>query len=264
MRITDLTEDMKELYFVCLDDWSDEFNDAGDYKVRWYEKMKDRGLRVKVSLDDSGEIGGLIQYAPIEHSFVDGKDLYFVYCIWVHGHKKGRGNFQGKGMGKALLEAAEQDVNELGAKGLAVWGIPFPFWMKASWFKKQGYQQVDKNGLLGERLLWKKFKEDAEPPRLIKDKKKPQLSAGRVTVTAFRNGWCPVQNIMCERAKRACAEIGDKAVYQEIETFEKESIFKWGCSDVLYVDDKRINNGPPLSYEKIKKKIEKKAKGLPR
>ena len=68
----------------------------------------------------------MIQYVPIEEAFVDGQGLYFVHCIWVHGHKQGRGNFQKKGMGTALLEAAEQDARELGAKGMAAWGMAPP------------------------------------------------------------------------------------------------------------------------------------------
>ena len=57
-----------------------------------------------------GQVGGMIQYGPIKHSFASGNDLYFIYCIWVHGYKQGRGDFQKKEMGKALLRAAEDDA----------------------------------------------------------------------------------------------------------------------------------------------------------
>ena len=124
MKVIDLTEDHKQLYFVCLEDWSEEIKEAGGHKEAWYNKMKDKGLRVKLAVDDNGEVGGMIQYIPTEHSFVEGKDLYFINCIWVHGYKKGRGNFQKKGMGKALLHAAETDVEARGAKGMVAWGIP--------------------------------------------------------------------------------------------------------------------------------------------
>ncbi len=73
----------------------------------------------KLAVDERGVVGGMIQYLPIEQSTVDGSGLYFIPCIWVYGHKQGRGNFQGHGMGSALLEAAEADVRTLGAKGLA-------------------------------------------------------------------------------------------------------------------------------------------------
>ncbi len=121
-------------------------------------------------MDANGEVGGMIQYIPVEQSFVAGNDLYFIYCIWVHGHKKGRGNFQKKGMGKTLLHAAEADAKDRGAKGMAAWGIPLPFWMKASWFKKQGYTRVDKQqGILGPVLMWQPFTDNAIPPKWIRN-----------------------------------------------------------------------------------------------
>ena len=43
-----------------------------------------------LTVDDNGKVGGMIQYIPIEHSFAEGKDLYFMNCILVHGYKKGR------------------------------------------------------------------------------------------------------------------------------------------------------------------------------
>ncbi|MHB8124257.1 MAG: GNAT family N-acetyltransferase [Desulfitobacteriaceae bacterium] len=140
MIIDELIPEHEKLYCMCLEDWSEEMKEAGDHKEKWYCSMKDQGLRVKLARDNSGEIGGMIQYIPIEYSFVEGKDLYFVNCIWVHGHKQERGNFQKKGLGKALLAAAEDDVKALGAKGIVVWGLILPFFMKASWFKKQGYK----------------------------------------------------------------------------------------------------------------------------
>ncbi len=262
MKIIDLADEYQKLYFVCLEDWSDEMKEAGDHKENWYHKMKDKGLRVKLALDDSGEVGGMIQYTPIEHSFVEGNDLYLVNCIWVHGHKKGRGNFQKKGMGRALLQAAEEDVRARGAKGIAAWGIPLPFWMKASWFRKQGYAKVDEQGFLGQVLLWKPFTSEAIPPKWIEQKKRPETMPGKVAVTAFLNGWCPAQNLVFERAKRAAAEFGDKVVFQEINTFDREKFLEWGITDALFIDDKQVRTGPPPSYEKIKKIIAKRVKKL--
>jgi len=262
MKVIDLTNDHKQLYFVCLEDWSEEIKEGGNHKEVWYNKMQDKGLRVKLAVDDNGEVGGMIQYVPIEHSFVEGKDLYFINCIWVHGYKEGIGNFQKKGMGKALLQVAETDANTKGAKGMVAWGIPLPFWMKASWFKKQGYNKVDKQGILGSVLLWKPFADDATPPKWIKQKKKPETSPGKVTVTAFLNGWCPAQNMVFERAKRAASEFGDKVVFREIVTFDREVFLEWGISDGLFIDDKQVRTGPPPSYEKIKKLLAKRVKKL--
>jgi GNAT superfamily N-acetyltransferase len=261
MDIIDLRDEHKLLYFACLEDWSEEIREAGDHKARWYEKMKDRGLSVKLALDDRGEVGGMIQYLPIELSpGAEGKDLYYILCIWVHGHKKGRGNFQKRGMGKALLRAAEEDAKERGAKGMVAWGMAIPVFMRASWFKKHGYKPADKVGM--QVLLWKPFHEDARPPRWNRLKKAPETSPGKVTVTALLNGWCPAMNMTMERAKRAAAELGERVVFKSVDTFSREVILDWGTSDALFIDKKQVRYGPPPPYVKIKKKIAKRLKGV--
>ena len=262
MKIIDLADEYEQLYFVCLEDWSEEMKEAGEHKQVWYNKMKDKGLRVKLALDDSGQVGGMIQYVPIAYASAEGKDLYFIKCIWIHGYKEGRGNFQKKGMGKALLQAAENDAKTKGAKGIVAWGIPLPFWMKASWFRKQGYIKVDKQGLLGSVLLWKPFTNNAIPPKWIKQKKRPETIPGKVVVTAFLNGWCPAQNLVFERAKRAASEFGDKVVFWKIDTFDRESLLEWGIDDALFIDNKQVRTGPPPSYEKIRKIMAKRVRKL--
>ena len=53
VRIENLTEQHLASYLVCLEDWSNEMDEAGDHKAHWYEKAKDEGLRVKLALDDA-------------------------------------------------------------------------------------------------------------------------------------------------------------------------------------------------------------------
>ena len=260
--VIDLTDKHAPLYFMCLEEWSPDIREAGDHKQVWYERMLDKDVRVKLALDERGEVGGMIQYLPIEHSFVEGSGLYFVMCIWVHGHKQGRGNFQGHGMGTALIEAAENDAKERGAKGIAAWGISMPFWMKASWFRKRGFKKVDKQGMLV--LLWKPFTNDAVPPKLLKEKKRPETQPGKVTVTSFKNGWCPAQNLTYERGKRAAHDAGDPVVFREIDTSDRSVMLDWGICDALFIDGKQVRNGPPPTYEKIREAIGKRVRKLRR
>jgi len=193
MKIIDLAPEHEEIYCQCLEEWSDEIKEAGNHKRQWYERAKNDGLRVKLALDDKGTVGGMIQYLPVEHSPAEGAGLYFILCIWVHGHKQGRGNFQKKGMGAALLAAAEADAKELGAKGMAAWGVALPFWMRASWFRKHGYKKADKLGMMA--LVWKPFGAEAKAPTWIRPQKKPQPEAGKVVVTGLLNGWCPAMGV---------------------------------------------------------------------
>lgn len=255
MKIIDLLDEHKPLYFICLEDWSGEMKDAGNHKEQWYTVMKEKGLRVKLALDDNGIIGGMIQYLPIEYSSAEGKDLYFINCIWVHGYKHGRGNYQKQGYGKALIQAAEEDAKNLGAKGIVAWGMSLPFWMKASWFKKQGYEKVDKESV--RVLLWKTFTDDAVPPKWIKQKKTPNPIFGKTSVVSFMNGWCPAQNMVFERAKKAASEFGDKVEFKAFHTSDREVFLEWGIGDGLFINGKQIRTGPPPSYDTIKKKIAK-------
>ncbi|MFH1807583.1 MAG: hypothetical protein ABIJ09_02470 [Pseudomonadota bacterium] len=262
MQVVDVPDDKKDLLCLCLEDWSDDAKEAGPKRREWLDRCQaQHGLRAKLALDDDGIEGGMIQYGPIEHSHVDGSELYFIYCIHVHGYKQGRGNFQKHGMGKALLAAAEKDARLLGAKGMAAWGVCLPFWMKASWFKKHGYRKADRQGLAV--LLWKSFDDDARPPRwLLKTGKQPEAVPGTVNVMAFSRGWCLAQNLVYERAKRAAAEFGEKVTFREIDTSTRGAVAEWGVADAVFVDGKNLQKGPPPSYEAIRKTIAKRVARL--
>ena len=219
MKIVDINPETENHYLCCLEEWSDDMKEAGDQKQKWYNKMKEKGLKIKYALDENNVIGGMIQYIPIELSMFEGKDLYVILCIWVHGHKQGRGDFRKRGMGKALLMAAEEDARQLGTNGLVTWGLMIPVFMRASWFKKQGYRVADKSGIM--RLMWKPFNENAVTPRFRKPVKKPGKGIDKVNLTLFRNGWCQSMNITSERAKRAALDFPGKIEINEFDTTDR-------------------------------------------
>jgi GNAT superfamily N-acetyltransferase len=258
MQVIDLATEHEEIYCQCLEEWSGEIREAGNHKRDWYAAAKGKGLRVKLAVDDKGTVAGMIQYLPVEQSPASGSGLYFILCVWVHGHKQGRGNFQKRGMGTALLEAAEADAQALGASGMAAWGVVLPFWMRASWFRKHGYKKADKQGMMA--LMWKPFTADAAAPAWIRPKKKPQPEKGKVVVTGFLNGWCPAMSMVHERARRAAAELGGGVEFREIRTDARDVFLEWGMGDALFVDGKEVRNGPPPKYEKIRKKIARQLK----
>lgn len=260
MKIIDLNIKYKIPYFCCLEEYSNEMRDSGDFKENWYNKIKSKGLRVKLALDDNNSLGGMIQYFPIEYSAAEGENIFFIGCIWVHGHKKGRGDFQKKGMGKALLVAAEKDAKKLGANGIAAWGISLPFWMKASWFKRNGYKKVD--NFKGRILLFKPFTQNAISPKWLKRKKTPQLTVGKVTITVLISGWCTGLNITYKRIKQVAQMFKDQVVYNEINTFDKKIRDEWGLQSAFFINDKQIIFGAPLTKKKIIKLIKKNLKKI--
>ncbi len=262
IQILDLAPAHEPLYFVCLEDWPGaDLADAGDHKRRWYEWARHRGLRVKLALDGDGQVGGMIQYLPIEHAPASGRDLHFILCIWVHGHRQGRGDRRGRGLGTALLEAAEADARALGSKGMAAWGLALPIWMRAGWFRRHGYAKADRKGLAA--LVWKPFAADAVAPRWLADTgKRPAPAPGRVAVTACTSGWCPAQNLAFERARRAAARHGEKVVVTMVDTKDRAVLEAWGRSDALFVDGREVRTGPPPSEEKLARLIGKRVARL--
>lgn len=259
MEIRDLSEEYHQQYFCCLEPWSEEMKEAGDHKRRWFDEMSGKGLRVKIAIED-GDACGMIQYLPVEYSRALGVNLYFIDCIWVHGHRKGIGNRQKRGIGKALLRAAEEDAEILGAGGMVAWGLSIPVWMKASWYRKRGYQEADRNGMMV--LVWKPFRHDVSPPSWLRQRKEPGTTEGKVKVMSFINGWCQMQSIISERARRASEEFGDKVEFVEIDTSDPSVLGEWGISDGLYIDGSLIRTGPPPSYRKIRKKIARRVRRL--
>ena len=217
---------------------------------------------MKLALDGDGEVGGMIQYLPIEHAPAMGRDLHFILCIWVHGHREGRGDRRGHGLGTALLEAAEADARALGSKGMAAWGMALPVWMRASWFRHHGYRTADRQGLSS--LVWKPFTPGAVAPRWLPvSGRRPEPVPGKVVVTACLTGWCPAQNLAYERARRAAEAYGDQVEVRLVDTGVRSTLEAWGYSDALFVDGRPVRTGPPPSQEKLVRLIGKRVARLP-
>jgi GNAT superfamily N-acetyltransferase len=262
IRVVGLAPEHEPLYFVCLEDWpGSDLADAGDHKARWYQRARHLGLRVKLALDADGAVGGMIQYLPIEHAPALGHDLHFILCVWVHGHRQGRGDRRGHGLGTALLEAAEADARALGSKGMAAWGLALPIWMRASWFRRHGYRKAERRGLSA--LVWKPFSPDAVAPRwLLETGRRPDPAPGKVAVTGCLSGWCPAQNLAFERARRAAAPHGDKVEVRLVDTGDRATLEAWGQSDALFVDDRQVRTGPPPSQEKLARLVARRVARL--
>jgi N-acetylglutamate synthase-like GNAT family acetyltransferase len=256
MKIIDISPEHEHKFFCCLEEWSEEMKEAGDHKQRWYKYMEDKGLRVKLAQDDQEVIAGMIQYVPIEYSMFEGEGLYVMLCIWVHGYKDGIGNYQKRGMGTALLKAAEEDCRQLGADGLVTWGMALPVFMQASWFKKQGYRVIGKEGIM--RLLWKPFVENARPPEFMKRRKQPGRGKDKINISVFKTGWCPAMNIVYERTLRASGDFNDKVDVNLYDTTDRRIVEEWGITDGLFIGGKEVGTGPPPSYKKIRKKIKRR------
>jgi hypothetical protein len=163
---------------------------------------------------------------------------------------------QNRGIGKQLLQNAEQDARELGADGIAAWELGVPQWMPTSWFQKNGYLEVDR--LQYDALVWKPFTDNAHPPRWLRPKKLPQPVPGQITVTAFVTHWCPELS-SAYIAEKVANEMGIYVAFRLIDTTDPDVLQEWGIESALYIDSECIYAGltdfPPPDYGAIKTKI---------
>ena len=258
VRVVDLPDRHLWSFLVCLEDWSPDMADVLDHKARWYAMARHEGLRVKLAVDRDDRPLGMIQYVPIEMSPAEGEGLYVILCIWVHGSRRGIGDVQGRGVGTALLDAAEEDARSLGAQGMAAWGLRLPVWMRSAWFKKHGYRPVDRLGV--RELVWKPFVDGAREPRWVPEKPVPDGEPGKVNVIAFDGGWCPAANLVYERARRAAEDLGPEVSFTTIDTTDREVFLRCGRSNQVLVDGRPLQRGAPPSYRAVRRRIGRKLK----
>ena len=250
-------------YCSCLEEWSPEIKEAGDLKYHWYEQMKEKGLGVLIAKNPRNEHVGMIQYLPSEYTNVQAENTYHVFCTWVHAYKgKGVGDQRNQGIGKALLKAAEADIRSRNAAGITAWGLGIPVWMKASWYRKQGYVKTDKNGMAV--LMWKPLRGDAPKPVWRKPAESLSEPGGndKIRVLSLVNGICPGSNIGHERMKKVLKDYGDRIEYEVRDTRTAEAIGKWGIMDGLYINGKAVPLGPPPKEKKLHRILEKELKKM--
>jgi GNAT superfamily N-acetyltransferase len=262
ITIESLSDKSLEPYYSCLEEWAKEMKEAGNLKRCWVEKMKDRGLGVQMACNSKGEYVGMIQYVPSEFTAVAGEGNYHIHCCWVHAYKgKGVGDWRKKGIGKALLLAAEDDIRSRGGRSVSAWGLSIPVWMKASWYKKQGYRAADKDGIA--LLMWKALSEDAVKPewRKASSDLNPK-SDKKLNVISYINGVCPAANIGHERIKWILKDYEDSVEYSVFENIEPEEIQKRGITDALYINGKSIPLGPPPKEKMLRKVLDKEIKKI--
>jgi GNAT superfamily N-acetyltransferase len=234
MRLADVDGDTEATFLRCLHDEKPDDPRVTRLRRRWFDAHRDRGLRARVLVLDTGEVAGLCQYIPIEHTHVVGEDMLVILCMWVHGYDHHIGNRQGNGYGRYMLESIERDARESGGSGLVAWGMDFPYWNPVSFYEHMGYSRVDKSGMAV--LVWKPFREGVSPPRYLRQARRPAGDPSKVSVMVFLNGWCTGSCSQCVTAREAVEGLEESVDYREVDASDPEALRSWGISDGLYVE----------------------------
>lgn len=260
-----LVRDMKPVdeYYVgtCTHvNESDEADACGRRRVAWLRTVYEDGARAKVALCD-GQRVGFLYVMPIEVSPWGplGRDLMVIPCLCVQ--VKGKD----KGMGRALIEAAEEEAGRQGKKGLVTTAYYHDFWfMPASFFERVGFSKVRSrtvpaegpNAFVGrEAILWKAFDPSAQPPEFLGAKYAFEPVPGKVAIDLFWNTFCQTSNIEAQRVREVAEEFGDSVVLREYAADEQAILLRYQIPRAILVNGRKIGWGYEAPKEGIREAI---------
>jgi len=211
---------------------------------RWYQTYL--GLRTLVAYIGPRPVGH-IEFMPIEHAprSAAGERLMMINCILVARE------FRGRGVGKGLLKAAEDEAR-VRMDGMAVVSYADDDWLPASFFEHMGYRlQAEK----GEELLLTKSFTGIRPPYFLPVRYDPQPVPGRVQVDFFHCSQCPLSGCSLRKIKRAARKRSRPVDVRVFETCERAEVERWGIARAVYVDGQRVE-GPPFLTDRVIEALE--------
>lgn len=261
IEVKDMDESSEYYASTCTHvNESEEIDMDAKRRLVWLKNMHEKGLRVKVVYVD-GEIAGFLNMMPMEHSSMGplGDDLMVVWCLTVPKE------FKGRGAGRALMEAAEEEARRQGKKGLVTYGYRWDFWfMPASFLEKHGFEPVDSRSFNPEEesdevaemvLLWKPFDNSAQPPRFPESTYEFKPVPGKVVVDLFWDISCQTTNTEGRRVKEVAEEFGDKVVLNEHPTHDHDVFMKYQKHRGIFINGKEIGWGHEAPKEGVREAI---------
>lgn len=251
--IRDMTKEDEYYVGTCthVNENNIEREKSAPRRIAWLRSMEKYGLRVKIALVD-GVHAGFLYIMPIELNpwQIQGKDLMVFPCLVSHSE------FSHKGIGKELINAAEEETHLQDRKGIATIGYFWDFWfMPAEFFIKLGFKVTEKRS--EEALLWKQFDQNADPPHFREEKYEFKPIKGKVIVDLFWNRFCLTSDIEAVRVREVVSEFGDEVILNEFSAVDQSILQQYGISRGIYVNGQMMEIGPEIERSRLRKAIEK-------
>ncbi len=266
--------------YICLDPSVDKetrtlMENGMSNRIKWIKKMMSQGLEILVAHEKPRKdvihykwVGkmlhsdlavqnqvpmGLLEYVPIEQALepVKGKNSLFINCIWILPP------FWNTGTAKSLMNVLIQKANQTGGASIIAyegdkWFGTSIKYLPSKFFKKFGFQEVDKDG---SRMLLFLDLGSNSPPEFIIPETPPFIEKDKITLDIFFNSQCPWSRYMINTIKEGIKNY-PKVEINIINTDNRDIIKKTGISRGI-----KINGKPVIkrmaSWEEIEIQINK-------
>jgi len=250
VEVRDMTQEDEYFISACSHvNESEEADACARARLGWLRSMREHGVCSKAALLD-GEHAGFIYVMPIEVCPWGplGRDLLFLPCLVVLSEAKG------KGIGRAMVAAAEEEASRQGYKGIATRAFHHDFWfMPAAFFEKNGYEMARTRG--NEAILWKRFDRSAEPPTFLESKYRYAPVPGKVVVDLFWHTFCGTSWVEAQRVREVTAEFGDAVVLNDFCADSREVLLRWQNCRAIFVNGHEIGWGYSAPREGIREAV---------
>jgi len=232
-----IVRDMQEAdgYFVgtCSHvNESPQIDANGARRLAWLQGRFAQGDRVKVALAD-GKPVGFLHLSPIEISPLGplGEDLSVITCMFVGW------NSQGRGIGKALVQAAVEESSRGGRQGIVTLAYDHDFWfMPARFFEKQGFIPICRKDT--QVIQWKPFSESAVPPTFLVPDCRYEPIPGKIVVDLFWMTFCGAEDR--EVVVRVVSEFSDVVVREHCSD-DREVLLRYQIPRGVYLGGQKID-----------------------
>ena len=232
IRISDVTEATLGYVACCAQvGESAEEGQAAKLHEDWLRKTLTRGgMWTKVALDGSTPVGFLF-LVPVERTawYIEGEGLSTIQCLNVEDA------YRGQGIGEMLLDAAEASARRRTGGIVVIAYDPSSWFMPASFFRAQGYREVERRG--SSLLMFKRFAEDARAPKFVeRHYRPPQTIPGKVIVEAFWSPQCLTTALDIVHVRKVCAEFGEDVILREFNAGMPGMRERFGIPRTLYIN----------------------------